>query len=378
MSRDLRDPRVEETHAALRGLLSAPELRGPALLGAIEAAGRAHAVEPFRACLALLSHEAGEEAEARAAVLAVEAHRTALETRLGRDPGFLVAAVDYLPTTGRSSGRPQARAAAPGGIAREAFDERLRLETRRAARTGRPVAVVLLAPDPPAPPEPLAVAAAEALRTAARDIDELVRLLPSGVAAILPCTSATEAARAARRLLPVAARASGGAWRAGVAAAPPGRCDAEALAGEARRALERARRRDGAAVEGASLERRRRPRRAAAGSVRGRVRLDDARPADDARGRREQEAVVLDLSMAGALVRLRAPLRRGDRVVLDLREACARPVSAALPARVVRAEGPASPDGPFRAALRFEPAAGRTFRLAEIVAGLRRRATGET
>src|SRR5262245_5785352 len=80
----------------LRDLLDRSELRGPRLEEALEHVGREHGCEPFQACLGLLSARPCSAAEARHAVLDIEAHRDNLERRLGRDPGFLVAAVDHL------------------------------------------------------------------------------------------------------------------------------------------------------------------------------------------------------------------------------------------------------------------------------------------
>src|SRR6185436_3433026 len=100
----------------IHDLLGRSELRGERLAEALEQAGREHGLEPFRACLGLVSLRPRSEGEARRALSAIEMHRGALEERLGRDPGFLVAAVDHLfDAEGTGGRRPAAAPAGPAG-----------------------------------------------------------------------------------------------------------------------------------------------------------------------------------------------------------------------------------------------------------------------
>jgi PilZ domain-containing protein len=330
----------------LRDLLATPDLRGAALMEEIRAVGESLAVDPFRACLEFLAAGRAGEPEARQIVERIESHRADLESRLERDPGFAVAAADFLHATrpGTWGGGPDAgaRAPAPNDTGR-CLDDVLECELRRHQRTGRPLGLVLLSPLVPSD-EPGWSGTMAALSEAARDIDRIARVLPDGVAVLLPCTAGDDAVRAAARLRAVAGRVTGTAWSAGVAAVPEGPEGAEALAAAARRALAEAVR-EGAAVRRAAPERRRHGRRPPSGDLRARI----------GAGERAAEAVVEDLSLGGILVRTPRPLVPGLRVALEIGAAPPRARRLSVDARVVRSEAPApGTTGSWRAALSFE------------------------
>ena len=353
--------------STLRDVLASPDLRGPALFAAIEAAGAGAGVEPFRACVAFFADAAPDEAEARHRIEAIEAHRDLLESRLLRDPGFAVAAADSLPGRGGAlsgsgpssprSGRPEAHADLDA-----AFDA----ELSRVRRTGRPLTLALAAPIEPFEEDRWADLLA-ALRESARDVDRIARCLPEGIAALLPCTSSGEGARAAARLAGVAERVSGTTWCVGVACAPESGGEASDVAESARRALARARRDGPGAVRLASGERRLHGRRAPIGDLRARVGPKD----------RQAPADVEDLSLSGALVRSPRPLVPGLRVELELGVDPPRAQRCAIPATIVRAEAPPPGSrGAWRAALRFDPQSVPVPLLADLLAA--RRDRGET
>ena len=207
---------------SLRQILASSELRGVSLMKSIEEAGRRHDVEPFGVCLALFSRAARSEPDARITFEEIEAHRDALRVRLHRDPGFAVAAADYLQLV---EGLGWNRGEAPPGrgpIGRggdRSFDQLLDAELRRHVRHSRPLSILLLAPWCPVEPDSVA-AAATAVAGAVRDVDQTARVLPEGVAVLLPCTEGSDGAAAGRRLAGVAERASRAAWCGGVAALP--------------------------------------------------------------------------------------------------------------------------------------------------------------
>jgi hypothetical protein len=351
-------PRAVRT--VLRDLLATPGLRGTPLVAAIQAAGDALAIEPFGACLALLAAGRASEAEARPVIEAIESHRAVLESRLLRDPGFAVAAADLLHASGAGgwaggTGRGT-RPPAPQGRSRS-FDEIVECEVRRHYRTGRPLGLILMAPAVP-PDERGWRDTIAALVEAARDVDQLARVLPEGVAAILPCTSGDEAVRAAARFRSIASRIAVTAWSTGVAALPGLPAGAATLAAAARRALEDAVR-DGAAVRRAAPERRRHGRRPAAEGLNAQVRT----------GRQVADATVEDMSLGGMLIRIPRPLVPGLLVALEIGDAPPRARRLALGARVVRSEAPVpGTNGAWRAALRFEAGAGALPALAEMLA----------
>jgi len=333
------------------------------LLAAIQAAGEALAVEPFGACLTLLAAVGANGTEARQVIEAIESHRAVLESRLLRDPGFAVAAADLLHPSGDGEWvavaargpRPQAPTERGRG-----FDEVVESEVRRHQRTGRPLGLVLMSAGVP-PDERGWRDTVAALVEAARDVDHVARVLPEGLAALLPCTSGDEAVRAAARFRGIACRVAPTAWSTGVAALPGIPASAAALAAEARRALEHAVR-DGAAVRRSAPERRRHGRRAPAEGLDARVRS----------GRREAEATVEDLSLGGILIRTPRPLLPGLRVALEIGAPPPRARRLALGASVVRSEAPApGTTGAWRAALRFEAGAEALPALAELLAASR-------
>ena len=351
-------PRAVRT--VLRDLLATPGLRGTPLVAAIRAAGDALAIEPFEACLALLSVGRTSESDAQQVVEAVESHRAVLESRLLRDPGFAVAAADLLHASGAGPWGDGAGRGTRSPTAQErsrSFDELVEREVRRHHRTGRPLGLVLMSPVRP-PDEREWRDTIAALVETARDVDHIARVLPEGVAAVLPCTSGDEAVRAAARFRSVAGRITVTAWCTGVAALPGTPASAAALAAAARGALEDALR-DGAAVRRSTPERRRHGRRPAAEGLNARVRM----------GRQVADATIEDMSLGGILIRTPRPLVPGLRVALDIGHAPPRARRLALGARVVRSEAPAPGTiGAWRAALRFEAGAESLPALAEFLA----------
>ncbi|HUD73038.1 MAG TPA: hypothetical protein VMQ62_13850, partial [Dongiaceae bacterium] len=263
-------PRVLRSN--LRDVLATPDLRGPALLAAIESAGGASGADPFRACLEMLAETAPEGDEARRRVEAIETHRAQLESRLLRDPGFAVAAADCLPGAGGGAAATAARA--PQGPGRPEphhdFDAAFAAELSRVRRTGRPLTLLLAAPTTP-PEESRWVDLLAALRESARDVDRIARCLPEGIAGLLPCTTSAEAARAAARLAGIAERVTGIGWCVGVASAPMAGLEPAEIAAAARAAVARARRDGPGTVRLASGDRRRHGRRAPLGDLRARV-----------------------------------------------------------------------------------------------------------
>jgi hypothetical protein len=351
---------------AFRDILGDPALGGRDLASVIEGAGARLGVEPFSACLAILSVPPRDETEARQTFEAIEAHRVDLTRHLGRDPGLPVAAADYLQVTEGQAWRTslrlsrRTRAADP----REgALDETLAAELRRCARLGRALGLVLLAPEGGPLDEAAESRAGAALREAVRDVDRVVRLLPAGYAVVLPCTPGGEAVRAAARLRAVAGRAAGRCWSAGVAAVPGVRPDAEALAASARAALSLARRGGAGAVCQGEGDRRRARRRAVGPSLAAAV----------AAGGRRLPVAVEDLSPCGALVRIDREIGTGTRVTLTLRETTPRPRVEAIPGRIVRlvpAAAPRQAGESWRAAVAFEPRADLGRRVADLIAAL--------
>lgn len=342
-------------HLKLRDLLDRTELRGPRLAEALEQVGREHGIEPFQACLGLVSARPRSAAEARHALSDIEAHRGDLERLLGRDPGFLVAAVDHLrDAAGASWGRMPA--AFPAGTraphVEAPFEDRLEAELRRSARTGRPLVLAILAPRRPLA-DPAVVSAAAALDRARRDVDVLVRLVPPAFALLLPAIDRPAGERAVRRLMEVAARASGAEWCAGLCASSGVEAEGvEALAGAALLALRLARREGG--VRGPVAERRLH-RRAVRPPLE--ARIEDS----------GTSAELLDLSVSGARVRGGGTLPGDRTVALRLRGPAPRAREARVQGRVIRREEDA---GRETAVLLFEGPGEAAADLVALLAGL--------
>lgn len=357
MSRTVRD--------AFRDILGDPSLSGSALTTALESAGTLHGVEPFSACLQVLSAAPRDEAEARRTIAAIESHREALATSLGRDPGLAVAAADYLQVMEGQAWRTSlrlSRSAQASDPRESALDEMLATEQRRCERLARPMSLVLLAPDGGGLDDQAARAAGAALRDAARGVDRAVRLLPLGFAVVLPCTPGTEAARAAARLRVVAERATGVSWSAGVASWPGPTPGPDAMAAAARAALRLARRRGGGTVCQGDGDRRRTRRLKVGSHLSGSVQANG----------RALRAGLHDLSLSGALVRVEEEVPNGTRVVLTVSESAPRARVAAIAGRVVRTvRHAADPTGPsWRAAVAFDPGADAQHRVADLMATL--------
>ncbi len=366
---DLRRAAQDEIRRVLRN----PALRGARLLEEIADLGTRHDIEAFRAALHAVARIDRPEVSARSLFEAIDQHRASLETRLGRDPGLSVAALDFLHDLEgllrdpifREADDP--RGAAPGwpkAPGPASLDEVLALEVRRGERFGRPLAVAILAPDRPADAGERTMAlAAVALRDAGRDTDHVARLLPDGFGVVFPCTGGEEGRRAAERLRLAAEASTGSPWSAGVAVCPDQPWEASALAAGAREALAAARAVGGSAVRLFRPERREHPRCGGVGaSLTAALRTDGD----------ELTASVEDLSVGGALLLTGRRVAPGSRVVVALRETSARPREMSVPSRVVRAEAaPPAPGGPaWRAGIVFLADAESRYRVAGLMADL--------
>ena len=340
-------------HLKLRDLLDRSELRGPRLAEALEQVGREHGIEPFQACLGLVSVRRRSAAEARDALSDIEAHRGDLERLLGRDPGFLVAAVDHLRDAASWGRMPAAFPTGTGAPYVEApFEDRLEAELRRSARTGRPLVLAILAPRRPLA-DPAVVSAAAALERARRDVDVLVRLVPPAFALLLPAIARPSGERAVRRLIEVAARASGAEWCAGLCASGGAEAEGlEGLAGAALLALRLARREGGVR---APVAERRLYRRAVRPPLEARVEESGT------------SAELLDLSVSGARVRTGGSLPGDRTVALRLRGPAPRAREARVQGRVIRREEDA---GRETAVLLFDDAGQAAPDLVALLAGL--------
>ncbi|HEU4403301.1 MAG TPA: hypothetical protein VFT43_14485 [Candidatus Polarisedimenticolia bacterium] len=354
------------------GILGNQALRGKALAQALLGLGSRHAIDPFRSSLRVIACLDRDEAQARLLMTAIEEHRASLEARLGRDPGFSVAALDYLHELEGTIREPvfsdaldDSAAPQPATIPwQRPFDETLALELRRAARFGRPLSLVLLGPDsvPPAG-ESSMTAAARSLRGLARDSDEVARVVPEGFAVILPGTGEAAAAGVATRLISALRVTTGVSWSAGIVAGTGHPGGGAAVAREAGQTLARARARGGGAIECQRAERREHPRRRTGPSLLAWIARDEAPPSPIA---------VEDLSIGGALLRGSEKIDPGSEVDLTLREVSARPREVTPRARIVRVVA-APEDGPrptWRTAIVFLADDDTRCRIAGILADL--------
>ncbi len=347
---------------AFRDVLSNPSLRAEALTGALDEAGARFGVEPYRTCLVLLMLKPRPEPEARDLIESIERHRGELRQRLERDPGFMVAASDLAHAAG-GAGRLGASGEAqrPVWSMPATFDERLERELRRSARSGLAVSLIVLSPDVARGlDDDASVSAESVVREATRDVDWVTRLLPDGLAVLLPCTAGVDGLRAAARLRSLVSGASGTAWSAGIASAPDRARSAEVFAAGALAALEQARREGGGTVCGMGQERRRGRRRQVGHTLDGWV---DA-------GIVRWPATLVDLSPCGASLRLPEELALGTRLLLGLRETGARARAAEIPARVVRVtRGAVGGKGAsWDTGLDFVAAAGERLQVVDLLA----------
>jgi len=338
------DPRAL-TRAArdeMRTILGDPALRGERLAEAIRDLGERHATEPFRACLAAIASIDRAEPAARQLIQSIEQHRCDLQGRLGRDPGFGIAAIDYLHhVKGFVHDRfpPSHHAHRGPGLVGPVRTERrmleplqraLALNVRRCERFGRPLALVVLRPDRSAGGRSrIPAGTVAALQAAVRDIDHAARILPDGFAFVLPCTSGKGGVTTAERLRGLLSDAVEARWSAGVASCPEHPWDAVLLVHRAQAAVARARADGGDRTVWSRPERRTARRRTI-----GHGRMSVSLPGRVVHG----EIAIDDLSMSGALVRTDTGLTREERVTLSLSGTSVRSRHVALSARVVRAE----------------------------------------
>ena len=358
----------------IRQVLGDGALRGGALREALARLGRLHGIEPLRAAARVLLRVDASEAEARGLLDSIEAHRLFLEERLGRDPGLLVAAVDSVlqadaPGVESPSNAPARHGPGAGAAVSRpdpcSIDDVLALELRRAERSGRPLAILLLGPeDSGAPDEETMAAAIPIVRDALRDTDQIARVLPEGLVAILPATTGPQALRTAERLRLRLAAASRAPWCAGVAACPDLARDAATLASGARDALRAARLEALPEAVACHPERRSRPRLRAAGWLAGAAQGGAAR--DDPAVR------VEDLSIDGALLVTNERYEEGADVSLSLSQTSVRPRQAHVRVRVLRVDAESRRlGGPFRTAVRFSDGPDARRAIAALLADLR-------
>jgi GGDEF domain-containing protein len=376
--RDLRRAVQEEIQEVLRGASA----RGPQLVSQLVGLGSRHGIEPFRSALFLLASVDRPEPDARALLGGIDAHRVDLESHLDRDPGLLVAALDYLEQQRPGDlGQPVFRAsrpsATPGAVPAGLLDAeewRVRLgdEMRRGERFGHPVAAILFAPDRPPAGDGWLPACAVALHEAARDTDQVALLPAERCGALLPCTRAPEAILVTERLRRALAAVSGLSWSAGVAVCEDRPWSEARILQQAERALLEVLRSGVATSRLYHPERRGHPRRPVGPSLEATLRG----------GGPDTEIVVEDLSLGGALIACPRRVPSGHAVELALREASPRSQPLRLASRVVRELPAALPEGaqPFRAALVFLGDATDRLRIAALLADLRgpARAAGET
>ena len=358
----------------IRQVLGDPALRGEPLIEAIAVLGSRHSVEPFRTVLSCSVSLDCPEAEARDAVAEIERHRAAVEALLGRDPGFTVAAFDLLHEKDRTFRDPVFRQAdadpatapqAGGPGADERLEDALRRETRRAERSGLPLAVAVLSPAAPGAAAGAGGRAFAALRDSARDVDVVIAHPARDFIVLLPCTGGREGSRAADRFRRCLRAATDADFCAGVASAIGRAADARILLRQARQVLPEARG-GGAGVALHRAERRAHPRLRVGGGLSARLRWEGL----------ESDIGVEDLSLGGALLATPQRVDPGGDVVLALRASGARPAGYLIPSRVLRVvDGPVPGRSPWRAAIGFRREA--RLRVAALLAGLQGPSRGE-
>jgi hypothetical protein len=354
----------------IRKVLADPASRGDRLVEALAGLASRHPIEPFRAVLACAATLECPEDEAGPLVLAIDRHRSGLQELMGRDPGFSVAACDLLHEVDRTMREPVFRSGAPPlWTSPEEFatplEESLRQESRRAQRSGLPVAVVVLALDGDAPGAVDRRSARRGLCYSARDIDIVGILSPDLFVVLLPCTGGRQGLLAAGRFRRALLAATGAAWSAGVASETGQAADAVELIRKAREALATGRR-EGSGQALHRQERRAHSRTVVSVPVEARLRRDGV----------DWAIVLEDLSLGGALFTVQQRIDPGCEVILALRQGAVRPVATAIPSRVLRvADGPVAGQAPWKAAVSFGAEA--RLRIAGVLAEIDPRAPGE-
>lgn len=365
-------PDHDPTHGLqdeLTAILANRDLRGARLAEAVGGAVAGRCADPYRAVLQCAAGVDLPETQARATLTAIEQQRADMEARLGRDPGFQVAALsrlheieDRLSDPGFRDSAPARTVEADGVAAPEALPEPPEdEEARRGARYDRPLACVALAPDGAVVAGgPSLVPAATRVREAARDVDR-ARATNDGLRLVLPCTAEAGAVTAAERWRGLLRNITGREWSAGVAASPVPVRDPHLLARLAGEALRAARQAGGDRTIPYRPEKRTHARRAVEPWLRGGLQLGD----------RETPARIEDLSLGGALLGTTEPLQTGAEVRLAVRDTSARPRTVVVASRIERCvPGPAGAAAPWRTAVVFRSEGEARQRLAGLIADL--------
>ncbi len=371
------DPRTREE---LLALLEAPSPSGEAVRRRVEEMSRKGAFAVHAALMGLLLHTEMSEEEASAHWRSLCAHREVLSSRLGRDPGLRVAALDYFSRRNAFLARPvvvgeavmdrcrrfASKDGLTGLVSPGHFRDLLKREVRRSERRGRDFSLLLIDLDDFSRVNAAHGRAAgdAALREVAailaarlRDADVAGRTGGAHFALILPGTRRLGAFVVAERIrLAVEERFRQPLHEkgrffltlsCGVAVCPADGATREVLLERASRALDRARQGGGNAIVLHHDEKRERVRfRPLGRSLRVRFGPDD--------GGEPRTLRVVDLSRTGALLESDAPFEVGEEMVLRFPD----PVAAselAVPVRVERGWHPGlrGMEGAFRVGVRF-------------------------
>jgi len=391
------DPRTREE---LLALLEVPSPSGETARRRVEEISRQRAFPVHCALLGLLVHAEMSEEEASTHWRSLCAHREDLAARLGRDPGFRVAALDYFSRNEAFLARPVLvdeailercrRSASKDGltglVSPGHFQDLLKREVRRSGRRSRDFSLVLLDLDDftrvnAAHGRPTGDAAlrevAGILSARLRDADVAARTGGAHFALILPGTRRLGAYVVAERIRAAVEerfrqplQEKGRLFltlSCGVAVCPADGATKEHLLDRASRALGRARQEGGNTIVLHHQERRE--------GVRFRPLGRSLRVLVSPGGGGEPRTLrATDLSRTGALLESDSPFETGEE--MELRFPDRMPVSdLSVPVRVERQWplAPREPGGAFRVGVRFlADGSGKSGALDAFLAGLLR------
>ncbi len=363
-----RDP-TRNLQDELNLILANPALRGARLTEAVGGTLSRRCADPYRTVLQCAASIDLPEAQARAAMTAIEQQRSDMEALLGRDPGFPVAALTWLhevenrlPNPGfRGAGGAALTTGGSGTPAAIVLDLPEEEEARRGERYNRPFSCVMLAPDEAAAAgRDALVSAASRVRESARDVDQ-TRATPDAIRVVLPCTAGEGARVAAERWRRVLCGATGLGWSAGVASSPRPVREAHTVAALAGEAMRSARLAGGDRTAAYRPEKRAHARRPVGTWLAGELRVDE----------RGTPAVIEDLSLGGALLGTSEALVAGSDVMLAVRDTSVRPRTVVMASRIERcAAGTGASATRWRTAVAFRGDAEARQHLARLIADL--------